>query len=263
MKCPRVALIRALNSVAWLLSAAAKAAKYASAGLMRRRDLESAIERAWEEHGRTSWALQPGLMEWEEKFYSRFLRSGDRVLLVGCGSGRDLLPLLERGYEGAGLDLGREAIAACRSALERQGLKAPLFVGSVVSAEIEGTFDTVIFSWFCFSYIPGAEQRVAALRRLKGLLRPGGRILLSYFRNEPPMRRIPCRLARVLSRLTRSDWTPEYGDYIEMWRGRADPVVHFEHRFGRGEFQREAAAAGLAIAFEEEHEGVRAVLTLP
>jgi SAM-dependent methyltransferase len=259
---PRVALIRALNSVAWLLSAAAKAANYASAGLMRRRDLESAIERAWEEHDRTSWALEPGLMEWEEKFYLRFLRSGDRVLLVGCGSGRDLLPLLEHGYECAGLDLGREAIAACRRALDCKGLKAPLFVGSVVSAEVEGMFDTVIFSWFCFSYISGTAQRIAALRRLKGLRRPRGRILLSYFRNAPPLNRIPCRLARVLSRLTRSDWTPEYGDYIEMWGSRGEPVVHFEHRFSRGEFQREAAAAGLAIAFEEEHEGVLAVLTV-
>ena len=263
MHRPRVMLIRALNSVAWLLSAAAKTANYASAGVMRRQDLESAIERAWEEHCRTDWALRPGLMEWEENFYLRFLRSGDRVLLVGCGSGRDLLPLLERGYECAGLDLGREAIAACRSALECKGLKAPLFVGSVVNAEVEGTFDTVIFSWFCISYIPGTAQRVAALRRLKGLLRPRGRIVLSYFRNQPTMNRIPSGVARALSRLTRSDWTPEYGDYIEVWRDRGELVVHFEHRFAPGEFQREVAAAGLVIVFEEEQEDVRAVLTVP
>ncbi len=80
---PQLALIRLLNSLAWLLGAAAKAANYASAGLMHRRDLESAIGRAWEEHSRTTWAMRPGLMEWEEKFYLRFLKSGDRVLLVG------------------------------------------------------------------------------------------------------------------------------------------------------------------------------------
>ncbi len=76
------------------------------------------------------------------------------------------------------------------------------------------------------------------------------------------MSRIPSRLARVVSRISRSDWTPEHGDYIELWRGRGDSALHFEHRFGPGEFQREAAAAGLAIAYLEEDEGVRVVLTL-
>jgi len=47
-----------------------------------------------------------------------------------------------------------------------------------------------------------------------------------------------------------------------VWRDRGELVVHFEHRFAPGEFQREVAAAGLVIVFEEEQEDVRAVLTV-
>jgi len=254
-------LVRAMSSGAWLLSAAGKAVTYASAGLMRRRDLGRAIERGWDEYGRGAWASQPGFMEWEDEFYSRFLRPADQVLLVGCGAGRDLVPLLQRGFAAAGLDLGSEAIAACRRNLERRGLSAPLYVGSVRDAEVEGSFDCVIFSWFCYGYLPGSGERVAGLRRLKSLLRPGGRVLLSYLRNEPPLSRVPCGLARLLSRLSFSDWTPEHGDYIEMWRGRGEPVLHFEHRFAPGELRREAEAAGLSLAFEEERAHSCAVLT--
>lgn len=252
--------IRALGRLAWLLGAAGKAVTYSSVGLMRRRDLEQAIGRAWEEYGRTSWASQPGFMEWEEELYTRVLRPGDRVLLVGCGTGRDLVPLIQRGFDAAGLDLGAEAIEACRRNLEKKGLKAPLVAGSVVDAALPGSFDVVIFSWFCYSYVPGAQARVAALRRLRGLLRAQGRIVLTYFRNEPPISRIPCRLARLLSRLSGSDFLPEHGDYVEMWRGRGEPSLHFEHRFAPGELRREAEAAGLLIAFEELREDGRTVL---
>ena len=42
---------------------------------------------------------------------------GRRVLDVGCGTGKSLLPLVRRGYDGAGCDLSAGMLARARAAL--------------------------------------------------------------------------------------------------------------------------------------------------
>jgi ubiquinone/menaquinone biosynthesis C-methylase UbiE len=43
--------------------------------------------------------------------------SGRRVLDVGCGTGKSLLPLVRRGYDGAGCDVSAGMLARARAAL--------------------------------------------------------------------------------------------------------------------------------------------------
>jgi ubiquinone/menaquinone biosynthesis C-methylase UbiE len=43
--------------------------------------------------------------------------SGRRVLDVGCGTGKSLLPLLRRGYDGAGCDVSADMLSVARAAL--------------------------------------------------------------------------------------------------------------------------------------------------
>jgi hypothetical protein len=53
---------------------------------------------------------------------------------------------------------------------------------------------------------------------------------------------------RAVARLCRSDWQLEDGDVLVPTRWRAD-TFKFEHTFRPGEFDREAASAGLRIVF--------------
>ncbi len=234
---------------------------HAAAGAARLADLRAAIQREWDYQAADSDSyIASGLMPWERAFYLAFLKPDDRILLIGCGTGRDLLALRELGYRAEGLDVGPWCTARARAVLKARHLDTPVYTGAIETTDVPGTFDVFIFSWFCYSYIPHSETRTAVLRKLRGQLASGGRILVTYEPVRTPSRRLPIRLARLVGRLSGSDWRPEYGDVVRL----GDPgryFEHFEHRFTPDGLEEEAQVAGLTVAFHEGGEAGRAVLT--
>jgi len=255
MNALRAGLQACLFGCGRFLDRAATLAFYAAAGTARIENLRRAIQRQWEEAGalESDTSILPGLMGWEQDFYLRFLRPGDRILVVGCGTGRDLIALLDLGYRVEGLDVGPECVARAHLVLDKRGLVAPLYAGAIETVELAGSFDVFIFSWFCYSYIPQSERRIGVLRRVKGHLNPGGRLLISYQVLPRVPRRLPIRLAQLVARITGSDWHPEYGDLLlPSWRDRS--FAHYEHSFQPGAIEAEAQAAGLRVVFHERGE---------
>jgi len=57
--------------------------------------------------------------------------------------------------------------------LERDSLTAALHTASIEKFAPPGRFDAIIFSWFCYGYIPEMDARVATLHNLKARLKPG------------------------------------------------------------------------------------------
>lgn len=241
------------------LELAGRASMYLAVGTLRLQELQRSIANAWEEVSRRERYNLSGLLPSESALYARFLKPGDRILVVGCGSGRELIALLKLGHRVEGLDIAPRAIALAHQRLEKEGLQAKLSTGPIEDVALSGSFDAFIFSWFCYGYIPQFETRVGVLRKLKAHLNPGGRILIGYVPAEPPPRSLPIRLTRFVARLTRSDWRPELGDVVGPasggWR-----CIDYEHQFVDGEFEKEARAAGLAVGFHERGNGT-AVLT--
>jgi SAM-dependent methyltransferase len=98
------------------------------------------------------------------------LRSGPRVLDVGCFTGDFLVQLAERGADVYGLELQPEAVEIAQRALP----------GRVFRADVHGTrfpegpFDVVTAT----GLIEHVIDPVALLRRMSDLLRPGGILLL-------------------------------------------------------------------------------------
>ncbi len=91
---------------------------------------------------------------------------GRRVLDVGCGNGRHLEPLAERGFSPVGLELNR-------GMLER---------GRIVLADMRripflAVFDTAISLFSSFGYFSD-EENGDVLREIAGSLVPGGRVIL-------------------------------------------------------------------------------------
>ncbi len=116
--------------------------------------------------------LRGFLLEW-------MIRPGDRVLEPGCGSGRFTEVLAAAvGPSGlvVGVDLSAEMLARAR------GRRLPRHVrfrqASVMDlSDDEGPFDKVI----CLNVFPHFSDREGALRRLAGLLRPGGDLWINHF----------------------------------------------------------------------------------
>jgi len=235
---------------------------YAAAGTRRLADLRRAIRGEWEQSGASEGEgyIASGLMDWERDFYPRFLKPRDRVLVIGCGTGRDLVALLELGYRAEGLDVGPRCTAIAAHLLRKRGFETPVYTGAIETLELPGRFDAFIFSWFCYSYIPQAETRIGVLRKLRGLLNSGGRILVTYVPAKTVPRRLPILSARLVARISRSDWWPEYGDtFIVADRGRY--FGHYQHEFTREELEEEARAAGLTVTFHARaNEGTAALI---
>jgi SAM-dependent methyltransferase len=256
----RAAPYTLLWAAARTLELAGRAATYLAAGTLGLHDLRAAIAKAWAQFGRNEHAILSGFMSWEEALYGRFLKPDDRIFLIGCGTGRDLIALLRRGYRVSGLDPAPGAVAVAQQMLAREGLAAELHTGSIETMAVPGNFDAFIFSWYCYGYIPQADNRIAVLGKLKAHLSPGGRILISYLPAEARARRLPIRLTQFVARLTRADWRPEVGDVFNPATGEHG-ALHYEHHFSTGEFEREARAAGLTVVFHECADDGTAVLT--
>lgn len=254
----RKGLFTVLWSAARAFEIAGRASMYLAAGTLRLQDLRPAIANAWQEFGPEEPYILSGLLPSEKALYDRFVKPGDRILVVGCGTGREVIALLKLGYRVEGLDIAPRAIARARQMLAREGLSAELYTGPIEAVALPGSFDAFVFSAFCYGYIPQADHRIGVLRKLRAHLKPGGRVLMSYLPAEQPPRALPIRLTQLAARLTRSDWRPGLGDVVGPpgW----SPRVHYEHQFVDGEFEKEVRAAGLTVVFHERHEGAAVLM---
>ena len=245
-------------SLGWFLQAAGRAATYLAAGALTRDELRSASNRHWETWGVDEGYILSGLMFWEQECYDRFLRPGDTILVLGCGTGRDLIALARRGHEVEGVEPAGRALAVAQQMLDKVELRAKLHHGAIEATDVSGMFDVVIFSWCCYAYIPGSRTRIAVLEKAQAALNPGGRIILFYRAvNRRPA--LPGRLTRFGAWLTRTDWTPEDGDLVSFVDRS---IVQFEHAFEEAELAAEARAAGLRVLFQRHaHDEGVCVLT--
>lgn len=105
------------------------------------------------------------------------LQEAGSILDFGCGCGRVLMPLVERGGSTAwhGCDVDEEALAWVRANVPRATATPNAFAPPLPYAA--GAFDAV-FSISIFSHLSGPDQR-AWLGELHRVLRPGGLALLS------------------------------------------------------------------------------------
>jgi ubiquinone/menaquinone biosynthesis C-methylase UbiE len=99
------------------------------------------------------------------------LQPGERVLLVGIGTGADL-PLLPEGVEAIGIDISPEMLDRLRSKLPLPGCMVTLILGDAQSRLVdECLFDAIVFN-LILSVIPDAT---ACLQENLRPLKPDGR----------------------------------------------------------------------------------------
>jgi 2-polyprenyl-3-methyl-5-hydroxy-6-metoxy-1,4-benzoquinol methylase len=101
-----------------------------------------------------------------------FVGTADRVLDVGCSSGYLARRLIERGSSVVGIEVDEQAAEEARDVCEQ------VFVGDVETMELpfeDASFDVVL----CGDVIEHLRQPDAFLTRIRPLIRPGGRLVLT------------------------------------------------------------------------------------
>ncbi len=110
------------------------------------------------------------------------LHDGDTVLDVGCGTGTLAVLLKQRhpGVEVTALDPDPKALARAQRKAERAGAKVcfELGFGDEIKHSV-ASFDLVVSS-FMFHHLD-PDQKAGALREVRRVLKPGGRLLLLDF----------------------------------------------------------------------------------
>lgn len=103
---------------------------------------------------------------WEE-----MADAADRVLDLGCGTGRVGLHLAKRGHSVTGLDLDEELVTAFN---ERASGRARAVVGDARDFSLADDFGLVLAPMQLLQLLPGAGDRDRCLRCIAGHLKPGG-----------------------------------------------------------------------------------------
>lgn len=225
-------------------------------------ELRNNVVTRWQTFNDQPYDVDSGLIPWETDVADHLVRPGDSALIIGCGSGREIVAYLARGCRVTGMDPAPRVLGIARTLLAERGLTAELIEGFVDEAEVPGRFDIVLFGWWCYCQIPESSRRIRTLRRLAANLEPGGRIALNFDMLLRP-RPIVIQLARITGAIARSDWRLEPGDVVEWRHHGGAPFFGYSHAFVPEEIEQEAAAAGLRITYRRDPPNAPAYILEP
>lgn len=124
------------------------------------------------------------------------IQPGERVLLMGCGTGQDL-DFLPKGVEVEAVDLSPAMVAKCQMRVDRLGMSVQLDVMNAEQLEFESNQFDVVILHLVVAVIPDPES---CLREAVRVLKPNGRI--SIFDKFVPSGKQPSLIRHVLNLFT-------------------------------------------------------------
>ena len=123
-----------------------------------------------------------GLSFGDVEFYSDRLAScTGNILEPGVGTGRILIPLLEKGLKVDGFDVSEEMLKICRNNCEKRGLKPKLFKGKMESFSLEVEYEAIIIPTGTFLLLHKREDSIKALKNFFSHLSNGGMLIVDIF----------------------------------------------------------------------------------
>jgi ubiquinone/menaquinone biosynthesis C-methylase UbiE len=146
------------------------------------------------QRGVVRWAARYDLLIWlltlgrEKAFREKLLiparlTAGESVLDVGCGTGSLALAAKRQVGEGgsvSGIDASPEMIERARIKARKAGIEGTFEIASADALPFSDARFDVVLSTVMLHHLPRA-MRSAAVREMKRVLKPGGRVLLVDF----------------------------------------------------------------------------------
>ncbi|MBL8856615.1 MAG: class I SAM-dependent methyltransferase [Planctomycetaceae bacterium] len=171
------------------------------------------------------------------------------IVDLGCGNGRALLPLVQKGFAGLAVDLSPSMLREVRDRAKRMEVEVPCVHANLV--QLEGLSDASCDHGMCLfstlGMIHGREHRTTALRHFRRIIKPNGTLVLhvhNYWYNLFD----PGGPWWLFGNLIASGWSQtfgngklERGDKHYPYRGLQNMFLHV---FPRGEIQASLQAAG-------------------
>jgi SAM-dependent methyltransferase len=200
-------------------------------------------------------------------FYLDFCRSADgKILELGCGTGRILIPAAAAGCSIVGLDLSEHMLARCREKLQSQPeevrARARIVQGDMTNFDLKETFSLVIIPFRPFQHLVSIADQMACLQCIHRHLADDGRLVFDLFQVDPRKMYGPTftaeesedfsgvdlpegRKLRRTHRIAAHHWVEQYND-VEL-------ICYVTHPDGRTERLVQAFPMRYFFRYEVEH----------
>lgn len=155
----------------------------------------------------------------EVDFWARSIEaSGQPALELGSGTGRVLVPLLERGFEIVGIDTSEDMMARCLAACEAKGLKPELYEQSMLDFDLPREFGLIFLDSAGLGLFVADEDIHATFERVMAHLKPEGTFIYEF-------ETVP---AKGWNGKDWTGWVRGADDLIIAWRNcrKYDPDTH-------------------------------------
>jgi len=187
-------------------------------------------------------------------------RCGSPILELACGTGRLLLPLAREGYQVTGIDVSPAMLEAARHKIEAEDLgdRITLVEQDMRELDLPVRFQLAFVAVNSFMHLLNTEDQLAALRRIRAHLNPGGLLLLDLF--HPDLNRLLDSRGQVA--LDRESTEPETGQRLMRFSTQkvdiAQQTIHvtyiLDRMDGEGRIQRTLFPFSVRYLFRYELE---------
>lgn len=218
-------------------------------GLLRRDALDRMTQQSYRERALylDDTYNASGLFDWERQAVAQHFRAGSRLLLSGCGGGRELLSLAQNGFIVDAFDPNADYVALARRTLEQGSLPGMVLQAepNAVPVDFAGPYEGFVLGWLMYAHIVGRNARIAFLRELRRRAKAGAPLLLSFWPRRASSRRerMQHAVALTTARLSFNPRSPEFGDDLNQ-----QAFVHWFDEAGIGSELREAGFQPISYA---------------
>lgn len=112
-----------------------------------------------------------------------------KILELGCGTGRILIPTAAAGCEIVGIDSSTYMLAKCRDKLRNQPRdvqnRAQIVYGDMTDFDLKETFSLVTLPFRSFQHLISISDQLSCLRCINRHLKTGGKLILDLFQVDP------------------------------------------------------------------------------
>ncbi|TAL12097.1 MAG: class I SAM-dependent methyltransferase [Nitrospirae bacterium] len=224
---------------------------------MRQADLKESVRRRYghpaEVRQYTANAAE-GITPFEAALIRLAFAPGQKILDIGCGGGREAIPMAQYGLKVVGMDLIPTMVQAARGCAIRNRQTIDYVVGDVATLPFcDRSFDGAVMLEQLIAFIPGHDHRLEVFQAVWRSLRPGGTLALTthnrrchvkfrlYFACVNRLR----RLARRLGCGGGLEDNDRMGARVSRARVRQQPV--FFHMYDLDEVVADLRAAGFEV----------------
>ncbi|RMF96756.1 MAG: class I SAM-dependent methyltransferase [Candidatus Schekmanbacteria bacterium] len=181
-----------------------------------------------------------GFFEWEEKAVREHFSECRTILVAGAGAGREMLALIEEGFEVCGFDCNESLVNLAHKNIEEKGYSAKVFLSDRDdTADIDEIFDGIIVGWAVYMHIPERESRVEFLKKIRRNIKTDGPLLLSFFvrKGNPKNFQLLTSMANIIRKLLGKKKI-DVGDRL---------APNFIHYFTKDEIEKELSCARFSL----------------